>query len=370
MSEPSSACPYPAPVVPPAASDRVASTRPAVCDSDIPTLAAVLDSVELGKQIGLLPASQWSWGVPHEVRVEVLKRQGALNCTLKIVVRTESGWHPLMGKVYADEKRGLRVHHVMEALWRAGFTREAEFSIPQPIAYLPSLRLLLQEKVEGLEVKDIFKYGDQRLRAVAAERCARWLARFHALAPLPGRTSDLEKMLARSERAWRLVSEPGGALASKSAKLFERLRVATVNLGAVPMCAGHGDFAPYNVIFARERTVTFDFDLHDRADPARDVARFLIPLERLARRGLRSAGAQEGTARIFLDAYLASGGQRVEDQLPLHRAAACLRRAERAVKAGAFEWRERTEAILDEGLRTLERPVGKGNGWLCSDGEN
>src|SRR5947208_5897397 len=122
--------------------------------------------------------------------------------------------------------------------------------------------------------------------------------------------------------------------------------------------------------FCEERTVTFDFDLHDRADPARDVARFLIPLERLARRGLRSAGAQEGTARIFLDAYLASGGQRVEDQLPLHRAAACLRRAERAVKAGAFEWRERTEAILDEGLRTLERPVGKGNGWLCSDGEN
>jgi len=76
MSEPSSASPHPAPVVPPAASDRVASTRPAVCDSEIPTLAAVLDSVELGKQIGLLPASQWSWGVPHEVRVEVLKRQG------------------------------------------------------------------------------------------------------------------------------------------------------------------------------------------------------------------------------------------------------------------------------------------------------
>jgi len=60
----------------------------------------------------------------------------------------------------------------MEELWRAGFNRDAEASIAQPIAYMPTLRLLLQEKVEGLKAQEVFQHVDERSQVAAAERCA------------------------------------------------------------------------------------------------------------------------------------------------------------------------------------------------------
>src|SRR5437899_3026985 len=47
----------PASVAPPAAIDRIASTRPAVRDPDIPTLSAALDPVELARFHSLSPLS-------------------------------------------------------------------------------------------------------------------------------------------------------------------------------------------------------------------------------------------------------------------------------------------------------------------------
>src|SRR5207245_271147 len=119
--------------------------------------------------------------------------QRATNCTLKIAVRTESGWHSLIGKVYAADRQD--VYQVMERLVRAGFGSDAEASIPQPIAYLPAMRLLLQERVEGTLAKEIFQLGDTRGCAEAAERCARWLTRFQATAPPTGRPSGVENFL-------------------------------------------------------------------------------------------------------------------------------------------------------------------------------
>ena len=341
----------------PAAINRVASTRPAVRDSDFPTLQAVLDSVELGKQISLLPASQWSWGIPQEVRIEVLKRDGAMNCTLEIAVRTESGWHPLIGKVYANDKRGLRAHDATEGLWRAGFGRDAEASIPQPIAYLPSLRLLLQEKVEGLEAKEIFKYGDEPLRALAAERCARWLARFHSLNLPSDRVLRVEKILARCQRAHRRISGEDGRLAAKSERLYRELEAAALRVEAKPLRPGHGDFGFHNIYLAGRQTITFDWDLHDAADPARDVARFIVMLARLALHRLGSIRELDGAAEVFLAAYLSAGGARVTESLPFYEGELYLRGAESDLETRGRQWRQWTEAMLDEGLRTLEHPV-------------
>ena len=77
----------------------------------------------------------------------------------------------------------------MEGIRETGFGPRDEFSIPQPVGYLPSLRLLLQEKVEGPVASEVFKNGDERSRAEGAERCALWLAQFHARAPKVGPVS-------------------------------------------------------------------------------------------------------------------------------------------------------------------------------------
>ena len=326
-----------------------ASSLAAVLDPDISTLAAVLDTEELGKQLRGLPLSQ-RWEALQDVQIKVLRRHSAKRCTFEIVLRTG-----LVGKVYAKDRQD--VYQAMQGISEAGFGSEAEFSIPEPVAYLPSLRLLLQERVEGMPARLIFRFGDEPQRAAAAERCARWLARFHALAPPSGPILNVEEILRRSERKRDLVSKEGGALAAKSERLFERLRAAAAALGTIPLCAGHGDYCSNQVILAERRTVVVDWDICNIADPSHDVARFIIGLERQGLKELGSIGALDGAAEVFLKTYLASGGgPQVAAHLPFYKAVCYLRGVTWDVKKKGFRWRERAEAMLDEGLRTLQQP--------------
>jgi aminoglycoside phosphotransferase (APT) family kinase protein len=330
-----------------------------VLDPGIPTLFAALDPSELAKQLGLLPASRWTWGIPQEVRGEVLRRHPARTCAFELHIRAESGLRSLIGKVYAKDRQD--VYRIMEAIWAAGFAREAEASIPQPIAYLPLLRLLLQEKVEGLEAKDVFVYGDDPIRVLAAVRCARWLVRFHALDLSLDRSSQVEQVLARSQHTCRFIAQAAEALAVKSERLYEALKGAASKLGATPMCPGHGDFGCYNIIFAGRRTVTFDWDSYRIADPSRDVATFIVSLERRALRNLGSIRELDAAAEAFLAAYLASApaSVRAVEHLPFYKAGICLWRAKKDLGTKLPECRQWAEAMLDEGLRTLKESAVK-----------
>src|SRR2546426_7039917 len=87
----------------------------------------------------------------------------------------------LIGKVYAKDRAD--VYQLMQELMGAGFGPDAEFSIPRPITYLPALQLLLQERVAGHPATKSFFSDSESERTQAAERCARWLARFHSIGP-------------------------------------------------------------------------------------------------------------------------------------------------------------------------------------------
>ena len=326
-----------------------AGAKPSPVDErEIPTLGTVLDPEKLGKQLEGLPVSQWRSAM-GELEVQALKCASTNRSTFKIVLRTD-----LIGKVYAEDRAD--VYQVMEAIRRAGFGSEAMFSIPRPVAYLPSLRLLLQERVEGVKARKIFLKGDEPQRTQAAERCAQWLARFHALAPPSGRVFAVEEILARRAREWRLLSEEGGPLGAKAKRLLERLRAAASSLNPIPMCAGHGDFSANQIIFAGGRTVVFDWDFYNIADPTSDVARFVVGLERMASHRLSSIRTLDGCAEVFLKTYLSSGGHpQVAAHLPFYRAVCYLRGALWDVKrAEPSEWHERADAMLNEGLRCLE----------------
>jgi aminoglycoside phosphotransferase (APT) family kinase protein len=324
-------------------------TKPsAVDDADISTLGAALNPSVLAKVLKQVSGSQWRDAL-GEIRINVLKWHKAKRCTFEIV-----GSAHLIGKVYAKDRP--QVYEVMEGLQRAGFGPGAEYSIPQPIAYLPSLRLLLQERVAGTPAREIFSAGDDHQRALAAERCARWLARFHALAPPWGPLLDAKEILGRSERKGNLICEEDVALTAQADLLLERLRAARPALGTIPLCAGHGDYNHYQVILAEGRTVVVDWDLYNIADPTHDVATFIVGLERRALKELGSIRALDGAAAVFLETYLASGGHSgVVAHLPFYKTVSYLRSASFEVKKKTLQWRERSEAMLDEGLRALEQ---------------
>ena len=128
-----------------------------------------------------------------EVRSVLKHHSSGSRCTLEIAVRTDGRWRPAIAKIYNKDRSDAL--QVMKAIEQSGFGPQDELSIPQPLAYVSSLQCLLQEKVEGVRAEEVFKTGDQGAHAAAAERCARWLARFHARGPRLGQPVAADEYL-------------------------------------------------------------------------------------------------------------------------------------------------------------------------------
>ena len=320
-------------------------------DPSIPTLATVLDPAELAKQLSQLSIPQWQWDASQGIQLRVIQWKKASRCTFEIALRTASGSQELIGKVYAEDRSD--VYQTIREIRRAGFDSEAEFAIPRPVAFLAPLRLLLYEKAPGVRAKDFILSPKESDRSLAAERCARWLVRFHAIGPRLGRVFLLDDHLIALERCRRRLADLGRPVADKAGRLFEELKITASGLGSVELRPGHGVYTASQVILVGDRTVTIDWDTYCVADPCRDVARFVIELQRLALKKLGSIHALEGAAEVFLKTYIGAGGPAVSTRLPFQKAATCLERADHDVDKQDRGWRERAEVMLDEGLRVL-----------------
>jgi len=322
-----------------------------ITDPGIPTLAEAFDSVTIAKC--LRQARPDRWEAIEDIRFWTLKHHPGKRCTFEIRLRTANARTYLIGKVYAEDRSD--VYRAMDEIMRAGFGPGEELSIPQPIAYFPALRLLLQEKVEGPRAKQTFLTGDERDRVEAAKRCARWLAKFHAIAPRSGRVFDLTKHMNAVERWSQTIARLGEAFPSHARKLFRRLEEGAASANGRELCAGHGSYNCNQIILTKERTITFDWDGHDVADPSRDVARFIVALQRLAFKYLGSIRALDAVAEVFLKTYTALSPFEITGNLSLYRALTCLRLAKYEANRPVCTLREGIEALLDEGLRVLER---------------
>jgi aminoglycoside phosphotransferase (APT) family kinase protein len=327
----------------------VAKLMDPLVDPEIPTLAAVLDPAELAGQLNvLLP-----WDTSLGIRVRVLRWKRASRCTFELAVNTPRGWEELIGKVYAEDRSD--VYRTMEDLRQAGFDSEAEFATPRAIAFLTPLRLLLCEKAPGTRARKLIVDSARSEGVRAAERCAHWLARFHERGPRSGRVVRLDDQLRSLEDARRDLVSSGGRLADKASRLFERLAVApgSWGLGDGEPCAAHGTYTPGQVLLSEGRTVTIDWDTYAVADPAFDVARFLVELKRMSLKYFGSTRAFDAAGNGFLETYVATGRSDVSRRLPFQQAAICLDRAKQDLEKQALGSWEKAEAMLNEGLRVL-----------------
>lgn len=312
--------------------------------------AEMLARGEFNSELGRLCISELHWGAPQAVRIQLLKRHRE-RCTFELEVQTETGWHGVIAKVYeADRASAFRT---WEAVWQAGFGPGAESRIARPLAYLPALRVLLEEKVPGRSAKEILLGGTPDERLAAAERCGRWLARFHTAAPPLGTAVDIRGEFARF-RLWAdQVTSFGQPFADKGERLFRALEAAAPARGTDACRAGHGSYIPEHVFPSGPHTAVIDLDELDVADPARDVAWFVVSLQRLAMVHLGSFHALDGAARHFMESYRAAGREEFLAHYPFHRALECLHRARRDLRKRASPVREWAEIMLDEGLRDL-----------------
>jgi hypothetical protein len=323
-----------------------------VADPAIPTLAAVLDTAELSRQLSnALP--NWQGSASQEVRIRVLKWHKASRCTLEIMLPTTRGWQELIGKVYAEDRSDI--YQVMEEIWRAGFGCEEEFSIARPLAYLASLRLLLYEKVPGTRARSLIVDPKASDRIPAVERCARWLARFQARAPCSGRVFRMEDCLMAWEGWMQGLADLDSLFLHKARRLLAQLKATAPGRDYVELCASHGDYTCGQVLLFDGHAVTIDWDTFTLTDPGYDAARFLVDLKRMAMKYFGSIHALDWAADLFLKTYAAAGGAYLTTPLSFQQAGICLERAKSDVDRQLPGWSERAEMMLDEGLRILDQ---------------
>jgi aminoglycoside phosphotransferase (APT) family kinase protein len=229
----------------------------------------------------------------------------------------------------------------------------SEWGTPRPVAFLAPLRLLLYETAPGTPATESILSPNESARDLAAERCARWLARFHALGPRSGRVLGLNDQLSFLEGCRQSLADLGWPFDDKAGRLFDQLTATARRLGGIEMCAGHGMYNSGQVILGEDRTVTVDWDTYRVTDPSYDVARMLVDFKRLGLKYFDSMYALEGAADVFLKTYLATGRADVTTHLAFQEAVICLERAKRDLDKRTRGRRERAEAMLNEGLRVL-----------------
>ena len=224
------------------------SQPPAEWDPDLPTLRGALDPAELTNCLYPIASSLWRSRRVKVIGTRLINWRKGSRYTFEITAITETGWHNLIGKVFSQES--YNVFDAMKKIWQVGLDRDSEFAIPEPLAYVPSLRLLIQEKVSGKPGKEVFVAGSPAERAEAAERCGHWLMWFQILAPQQGKVTKVRKILRRSESRLRQIVDAKVPFASRAEELFQRLLDVSSMLEGNNWCAGHGDYYHYQVLFS------------------------------------------------------------------------------------------------------------------------
>jgi len=160
----------------------------------------------------------------------------------------------------------------------------------------------------------------------------------------------------RTRAAWRnQIATFGEPFAGKCEQLFRSLQAATPR-GSVDARAGHGSYIPEHVILSESRTVTIDLDECHVADPSRDVAWFIVSVQRLALTQLGSLKALDDVVNAFLRTYHDSSEPGAARHLPFCRMLECLHRARRDLFKRIPPVPAWAEIMLDEGLRLAPRP--------------
>ncbi len=265
-------------------------------------------------------------------------------------MKTDGGWQSVIAKLFTVDRRDAFV--AMQRIHQAGFGLGAEFAVPRPIAYLPSMRILIEEKVEGRQVKGILLADDQSEQVEAVRRCAAWLARFHTRAPRFGNQVKPKAFLEHVREWANMVSAFGGSFAAKCESLIKKLGAEVPVEGTFEYCPGHGSYIPSHVLLGSGRTVTIDFDELELVDPARDLAWFLISLERLGLKYERAPGSQRLTGP-FLDAYFEEGCREAQRYFAFYKGAEYLHRARHDLYKRIPPVPEWAEIMLDKALREL-----------------
>jgi len=261
------------------------------------------------------PVEAWAGIRPARCRARLLKQTER-----RLVVRydIDAGGRPLsvIGKWFATD-RGALVAEALSLLRKSGFAGP-ETAVPAPIAYLPDLRALFVEAVEGMLLRVVLLADPS-----AAARAGAWLAAFHRAPFTSSRSCGPEKQV-RAVGRW----------ASESPALAPIAPALAAALSALPDPSRpvHYDYYHSQVLVPDAApTVVLDLDEAGLGDPAFDLAHFETHLELLALQWLGDPGGLQAACDAFRTGY----GDSAPEPPPALRAFAWFKLARNLIARGA-----------------------------------
>lgn len=270
---------------------------PPLQDQALPQLEALQDPVLMGAVL-----ERAIYAAPVTVtEIAIVRHKPGRRCILRYELRLGPPMRQRSERLYAKtfaSDRGPRVYETIRAI-AAARACGPNVRLPDPIGYLPSLKLLLQREAPGEPLVPALLGGDQQLAsqvagAVYALHTSRLeLPRRHGigeeLSPLAGR---VERLSAASP-ALAGIAQRCLALAQDGAQVAKPWRWRPI----------HRDFYHDQVLLGEHGLSMLDFDDAKMSEPAVDVANFLAHLRLLSLQQTGTVGALSGVADAFEGRY-------------------------------------------------------------------
>lgn len=246
---------------------------------------------------------------------------------------------------------GAAAFSVMKQLWEGGF-RDDFYTMPEPVAHLAGLNLLVEGRPIGKPLTGYF--DDPSSSQMLARLSARWLARLHGTCVdgVPGwdMQGDLERL---AGEAGALTEEHPG-LHERIVPLARRLATGILAIDLDHAVLTHGAFRPENVHVGRGKVSVGDFGAVATAHPARDLAHFIAASLATSYSRTQSFLPVDSWNCAFIQEYVGLEGPECLPPLPLLISRELLGHLPLLLARAGSLSTELVEAFLDECARWLD----------------
>jgi aminoglycoside phosphotransferase len=256
----------------------------------------------------------------------------------------------LIGK-FSQTDEGQQVYEAMSTLWANEFHPRTldHIAVPAPLAYLPALKLLLQEEVPGRQLNDLIK---AQPRPDYARLIARVLRKLHHADLRPGPVYDMQTHLARCYPSHQALAQACPELRKAIAAIVGSTAQLDQQIPASQYTPIHGDFHMKQIHVDADRCWLLDFDALSWGDPAADLGNVILTLQHKAD---RLPNVPE-LITALLDEYFVTMDRQIAGRIHLYEAVNGLRRACKQLRLQPPGWRAAAGQMIATAVAALDHP--------------